>query len=365
MSDQGRVLVVDDDRLNRSLLSTNLRGLGYAVETAEDGAQALAMLQRACYDAILLDLVMPGMDGFEVLTRLKEDPATRAIPVIVISGNQEVESTVRCIELGATDYLTKPFNATILRARLSASLANKRLHDAQERYLSALQAHNAELDAFAHTVAHDLKQPVAAIYGYSGLLLADYPGTLNEDQYEIATQIEHLSKQTSSIIHELLLLASVRQEDVRVSRLNMVACLAAVQERLALLIKSEQASLSIPTAWPVALGYQPWVEEIWANYLSNALKYGGDQPRIELGATPQPDGMIRFWVRDYGLGMTAEQQTNLFVPFTRLNQVRIEGQGLGLSIVQRIAEKLGGQVGVSSAPEQGSTFWFALPAASS
>jgi two-component system, sensor histidine kinase and response regulator len=104
------------------------------------------------------------------------------------------------------------------------------------------------------------------------------------------------------------------------------------------------------------------VAEVWANYLSNAIKYGGDPPRAELGADLPADGRVRFWVRDNGPGLSPEDQARLFAPFERLHQVRAQGHGLGLSIVRRIVEKLGGEVGVESAVGQGSTFWFTLPA---
>jgi len=125
------------------------------------------------------------------------------------------------------------------------------------------------------------------------------------------------------------------------------------------------------SAWPAALGYGPWIEEVWVNYLSNAIKYGGQPPRMELGADPLPNpppqagegkggGMVRFWVRDNGSGITPEDQSRLFAPFTRLDQIRAGGHGLGLSIVRRIVEKLGGQVGVESQVGSGSTFSFTL-----
>ncbi len=115
----------------------------------------------------------------------------------------------------------------------------------------------------------------------------------------------------------------------------------------------------------IALGYAPWVEEVWVNYLSNAIKYGGrggEPPRMELGAEAQADGMIRFWVHDNGAGITPEDQARLFTPFTRLDQVRAAGHGLGLSIVRRIADKLGGHVSVDSQIGEGSTFSFTLAA---
>ena len=114
---------------------------------------------------------------------------------------------------------------------------------------------------------------------------------------------------------------------------------------------------------PIAKGYAPWVEEVWANYLSNGLKYGDQPPRMELGATPQSGGMVRFWVQDHGPGLTPEAQAMLFTEFTRLSEIRAEGHGLGLSIVRRIMEKLGGQAGVESngVSGQGSVFYFTLP----
>jgi two-component system, sensor histidine kinase and response regulator len=130
------------------------------------------------------------------------------------------------------------------------------------------------------------------------------------------------------------------------------------------MIAEHQAEVVVTDDWPVALGRGQWVEEVWVNYVSNALKYGGRPPRVELGAAEQEDGTVRFWVRDNGPGLTLEEKTQLFVPFTRLDQARAKGHGLGLSIVRRIVEKMGGQVGVESAIGQGSVFFFTLPSAS-
>jgi two-component system sensor histidine kinase/response regulator len=133
---------------------------------------------------------------------------------------------------------------------------------------------------------------------------------------------------------------------------------------LANIVEQYQADIRISPGWTTALGHAPWVEVVWANYISNAIKYGGRPPHIELGATAQDDGMVRFWVRDRGAGLTPEEQTRLFTPFTRLDQVHVKGHGLGLSIVRRIVEKLGGQVGVESRVGQGSVFSFTLPGCS-
>ncbi len=135
MTKTGNILVVDDDLLNRILLSTNLQEDGYTVEMAENGRQALEMLDTQPFDVVLLDLLMPEMDGYQVLEQMKANGSWRNIPVIVVSSLDEMESILRCIEMGATDYLPKPFDAPLLHARISASLASKRLHDMELEYI--------------------------------------------------------------------------------------------------------------------------------------------------------------------------------------------------------------------------------------
>jgi signal transduction histidine kinase len=135
------------------------------------------------------------------------------------------------------------------------------------------------------------------------------------------------------------------------------------QERLAHMLESNQAEINVPPQWPKAIGYGPWVEEVWVNYISNGVKYGGQPPRLKLGARELTNGSICFWIQDNGTGLTPEEQDKLFTPFTQLNKVRANGHGLGLSIVQRIVKKLNGQVGIVSQVGRGSIFTFTLPAA--
>jgi CheY-like chemotaxis protein len=143
---KGLVLVVDDNQLNRTLLATGLEEEGYSVQTATNGRQALAMLHNEPFDAMLLDLLMPEMDGYEVLEITRADEHLRHIPVIVISALDDMESVIRCIEMGATDYLTKPFDPVLLRARLNACLANKRIHDLEQEHLRAIQIERERVD---------------------------------------------------------------------------------------------------------------------------------------------------------------------------------------------------------------------------
>ena len=131
----GRILVVDDGAMNRRVLTAALERQGHTTGQASDGREALVALREGAYDVVLLDLVMPEMDGYATLEAIKADETLRHLPVIVISGVDELDSVVRCIEMGATDYLPKPFNAAVLHARVGASLAGKRLRDLELEYL--------------------------------------------------------------------------------------------------------------------------------------------------------------------------------------------------------------------------------------
>lgn len=222
----------------------------------------------------------------------------------------------------------------------------------------------SDLNAYADTVAHDLKTPLGLVMGYTQLL-NQYPAIQNDPQLAgFLKRIHKSNTQMLRIIEELLLMASVRtNDDVPALPLDVARSIRGATNRLELLIQEQSAVIHIPSEWPAAIGHTPWVEEVWANYISNAIKYGGTPPVVELGADPPHNGFVRFWVRDNGYGIDPSAHDRLFQPFNRLDVRKAEGYGLGLSVVRRIINKLGGEVGVESAPGQGSTFYFTLPTA--
>jgi signal transduction histidine kinase len=231
-------------------------------------------------------------------------------------------------------------------------------------HVAALQAQNKELEAYASTVAHDLKEPLAVMILTANLITRVTDLTFEELQ-EYLQQIRSNAYKMNSIINSLLLFAKVGKAEAPVECVDMAWVVKNVRDRLNHMINEHQATLDLPESWPDALGYAPWLEEVWANYITNALKYGGQPPRVELGASTQPDGMIRFWTRDNGPGIPPTAQARLFAPFSQINPMNTQGHGLGLSIVIRIVEKLGGQVGLESEAGQGNLFFFTLPATSS
>jgi signal transduction histidine kinase len=250
--------------------------------------------------------------------------------------------------------LVKPYDILLRQLKQHEQVLLQHANDLTHR--------NEELDAFSHTVAHDLKNPMSTILIAAAAI--DDPNLGAKEMRSFLHGIVETIHKMSRILDELLLLSQIRKVDIPGELIDMGNIVASARQQLADALESSSARLTTPPSWPAAIGYAPWVEQVWVNYISNAVKYGGTPPQIELGVDSLPGGMLRFWVRDKGRGISAEEQPNLFRPFIQLNQAHAMGSGLGLSIVRRIVEKLGGTVGVESQPGQGSCFYFTLPDAS-
>ncbi|MBN1937032.1 MAG: response regulator [Anaerolineae bacterium] len=376
------VIEVDEDGQCKTL----------AAESSGDLALATDVQSRQCMleESLLRQGNVLGVGDLDALSnrssmqQMLYDEGVRSYIVAPLMVQEELGGTLH-LEARASNVFNHEHVTAIIEiaALLAIAIRQVRLYDLAQQeilvrqaaeaalraYTAELEASNAELDAFAHTVAHDLKTPLTALIGYSLLLERRYDRISPEQVHDGLHVITQNAQKMDSIIDELLLLASVRKlDDIKISPLNMSTVVEQVRERLFPLIDERQAELVLPERWPVALGYGPWIEEVWANYISNAIKYGGSPPHIELGADEDVEQasdsgpVTRFWVRDNGDGIPLEQQEQLFGLFTRLDRdAKVEGHGLGLSIVRRIINKLGGKVGVESEVGQGSRFYFTLP----
>ena len=246
------------------------------------------------------------------------------------------------------------------------NLALERIASELQESNDQLEASNADLEAYAHTVAHDLKNPLAIVMGAMDLLVKQHGDLPSETRQELLDMVNISSLKMNDIINALLLLASLREENITLEPIEMAPIFSEAQDRVRNMIDSQQVDIVVPETWPASLGIPSWVEAVWTNYLSNAIKYGGNPARVEVGATAVNDnGEIQFWIKDNGKGLSPEEQGKLFSQFERLGHetmTSIEGHGLGLTIVQRIVNKLHGQVGVES-NDSGSTFFFTLSAA--
>lgn len=386
------LLVIDDTPDNVYVLLNLFSHIGYKVLIAQDGERGIQKTLYANPDLILLDIMMPGMNGFEVCQALKANKETKDIPIIFMTALSDLVDKVKGFEVGAADYITKPFQQEEVLARINAHLhirflqqqlkqqnkelyaeieVRKKLEDSlkktadslTERTL-ALERSNMELDAFAHTVAHDLKNPLNAMIILSEVLAesCDINKLPDAKSVDRLLMINRAGKEMLNIVNALLLLAGVsKQVSVDHHPIDMAQIVKHVlQQRLSNMITEYQAKIQLPEQWHTATGYAPWIEEIWMNYLTNGLKYGGRPPCLTLGSDQKAD-QIRFWIRDNGQGLKQETQQHLFKPFTRLHKDWAEGHGLGLSIVRQIVEKLGGYCGVESELGKGSLFYFTLP----
>ena len=363
------ILIAVDSSSNLGILIDYLKGFGFIVLETNSGEDALKVVGYLKPDVILLDVKLPGIDGFETCRQLKANQFIKNVPVIFMTTETGVIDKMHGFALGAVDYITKPIQTEELLARLRTHLTIQHLQSELEAQNERLQQEIAEreklieeLDAFAHTVAHDLKDPLGVTVNYAQFIKGYHSRMSPDDLEQYSDKIIKNGQKMSSIIEELLLLSSVRIERVTSEPIDMAPIIEEAQSRLTHMIEEARAEVMTPDEWPLAWGYAPWIEEVWTNYISNAIKYGGTPPLIQLGATISKDNTVKFWVKDNGPGLTLEAQAQLFVPFSRpTRKTNIKGHGLGLSIVQRIVERLGGSVGVESNGHGGSVFSFSLP----
>ena len=326
--------------------------LGFRPAVQYATASTLLMLIVGVWQGVLAKMVLPSVLVFALAL------PSKVVERLIEESTEELET------------INQQLRAEIAR-RKQVERELRRYQEQLEALVKSrtaeLETRNAELDAFAHTVAHDLKNPLAVILGYAetwqeyekeGLLGAEH-------QEAVMGKIYMCARKMGDIIDGLLVLSGLREDKMVPEPLDMAAILESARLALENLVREHGAEVVLPARneWPVVIGYAPWVEEIWINYISNAIKYGGRPPRVQVGFdVPDGDrGYARFWVRDNGRGLTPEEQERLFLPFTQLAQKVPGGHGLGLSIVHRITQRLGGEVGVQSQPGAGSLFYFTLP----
>lgn len=368
-----RILVLEDNKHDFYLIQRALQkwGLPCEITWVQRAEEALEKVPAQPFDIILTDFHLPGLSGLELLDQMSQQGV--GVPIIFITGSGTEFVAVEAMKRGAQDYLVKDPQQEYLKLlpiviqrayeEWENKVARQRAEAALQQYALDLAAQNAELDAFAHTVAHDLKTPLSVIIGFSQLLLKGSDYIQPEEEHYYLNLIANTGQQMNKIIEDLLLLADIRRRQLIWEPIDMAEIISKVQGQLAFIIGQMDAVVEVAADWHLAMGYAPWIERVWANYVSNGLKYGGQPPHIILGCDPPQAGFVRFWIWDNGPGISLEQQSHLFRSFSRLDELDStrKGHGLGLSIVQRIVQKYGGTVGVESKLGQGSLFWFTLP----
>ncbi len=363
MTAQVRILYIEDDRGGAELLRSYLTQFNWLVTLAVDGHSALAQYHASKFDIVLIDQTLPDITGLEVLRELNRldefPPAT-----IMVTGTGDEQTAVTAMKYGADDYIVKDVDGIyfeLLPTVINRALERRELRRNQQRLMLEQSRLIEELRAFNYAVAHDLKQPLSVLQTSTHLLERFLEDPTSERAKHKLTQMSETIDKMNDTLEALILFARIRETTlVEFQAVDMLELVKKVCQHLDDMIEETQAVILIPDSLPSALGYEPWIERIWVNYLSNALKYGGNPPRIEVGASVQPNGSVHYWVKDNGDGLTREEQTQLFIPFSRLRERQEEGHGLGLAIVNLITRRLGGEVTASSTPGEGSTFGFIL-----
>lgn len=379
-AEAGRVLVVDDNETNRDLLAHMLRRQKFQIEMASDGVSALEQARASEFDLILLDIMMPLMDGYEVLTRLKSDAATRHVPVIMISAVGEVDSVVRCIELGADDYLPKPFNPTLLKARIGACLEKKRGRDREMRLFAQLQENFGRLqslekmrDDLTHMIVHDLRTPLSSLLaGLQTMPMVQPLHGAQQECFEIAMRGGHT---LLGMINDLLDISKMEagQMELSLSAFPIPALLDDACEQVAASARLNHLVLrqEVEPDLPFLRGDEDKLRRTLVNLIGNAIKFTphggtvtvGARALVNEGASADQNGTL-FWVRDTGEGIPAEDFARIFDKFAQVEERRAGrsmSTGLGLALCKMVVEAHGGQIRVESEIGQGSTFSFIVP----
>jgi two-component system sensor histidine kinase/response regulator len=366
------ILVVDDDEGNRDVLSRRLQKEGYTVADAGDGSLALQKLAAESFDMVLLDIMMPELDGYEVLRRMKADDLLRHIPVIMISALGEIESVARCIEIGADDYLTKPFNPILLKARVSSSLDKKRGRDREVAMYEQLQENYAKLekletlrDDLTHMIIHDLRTPLTSVM--AAIQTLDVVGEVNSAQREVVTIAVEGADSLLGTINSLLDVEKLESGAMMLdlTLLALPELIASAVNQIAALAVEKKIELiqNLAPELPWLLGDEDKLRRTLVNLLGNAIKFTPSGGIVTIDVT-EIGQSVQFCVRDTGEGIPVEQFDRIFEKFGQVDSRtngRLMSSGLGLTFCKLTVEAHGGHIGVESTPWRGSTFTCSLP----
>jgi signal transduction histidine kinase len=371
MTGPATILIVDDERTNRRLLQALLGPQGYVTRTASSGEEALASIADDPPDLILLDVTMPGLDGREVAGAVKADPASRNIPIIMVTAQGDREARLAALDAGAEEFLTKPVDRAELWLRVRNLLRLKELGDLLENHKLTLEAEvqartaellvaNEAIRGFTAAAAHDLRTPLTSIVGFAILLNRNWETFSEESRRKFVTTIDRQSRKMSMLVDDLLALASIDAGGLNTAP-ELIVLGGAIDRCLEL--SGETGSVSVSCSPDLIVRVDPRdLERILDNYLQNAFKYGKPPARID--ATRVGD-MVEVRVIDSGPGVPPEFISNLFGRFTRCDTPATKvhkGTGLGLSIVRGLAEVNGGQARYEPNIPNGSCFVVELPA---
>ena len=366
-STPGRILVVDDTPLNVRLLSSILEIEGYSVVTATNGPDALKLVPETAPDVVLLDVMMPGMDGFEVCRRLKAQTLSANLPIVMVTALQDTQNRVQALEAGADDFLTKPVDEVEVLARVKTLVRTKRGRDELENAYAALQRSEGLRDSLSQMLVHDLRTPLTAIMASLDILLSNYRGKMDDLQNELLDMCMSSCRQMVNQVSELLdvgklesgamelNLQTVKADELLEKALNQVHSLALSNKiTIASSVEADTASFSADA---------DLLRRVLVNLIGNSLKFCPHGSALIVNVSPQENNML-FSVCDNGPGIAAEDCDKIFDKWGQAesnSSGRKSSSGLGLTFCRLAVEAHGGKIWVESVIDQGSDFRFTIP----
>lgn len=369
MANASKILIVDDNEINRNVLDGLILGLGHIPISAGNGKDAMAIIENQSTDLVLLDILMPGMNGYEVLSLIKNNNNLRHIPVIMISAVDEIESVVLCVEKGADDYLVKPFNPTLLKARICACLEKKILRDTEKYLHEKLERNYHELkkleqarDAMVHMIVHDLRNNVTTIRGYTQLLQSAIDkGCFDEKRiYKDIECIYESAEEMSTLIEGILDVSKIEAGEMPVSygEINLLDFAKNMCERYMPLAGGKNITISIDHESDSATvcADKELLSRIVQNLFVNALRYA--RTKIAVSVKCHNEKAI-FCIADDGAGIPKEYSEKIFEKYFQMETVtgkRRYGMGIGLAFCKIAVEAQGGSVWVESEEGKGAAF---------
>ncbi len=354
------VLLVDDEKVSLKILSDLLKQ-DVDIALAKNGLQALEKIKQNRPDLILMDVLMPGMDGFEVINILKADKAYEAIPVIFITGLNSAGEEERGLTLGAQDYIHKPFSPEVVKARVATQLKIVRQRLQLQKLSDELSEASEAKSRFLANMSHEIRTPLTSIIGYAeGITQGDFDERFINDAVGIIAQNgQHLL----NVVNEILDLSKIEANKLEIELLDMdlLALLGSIESLVQQQASAKGLGFSIDYEFPLPsmINSDPTrLKQILLNLINNAIKFT-EQGEVKVVVSQTDDKQLAFSVIDTGIGLTPEQITKLFNDFSQVDSSvarKYGGTGLGLSIARSLANKLGGDVSVSSVHQVGSQF---------
>lgn len=365
-----KVLIADDDRLNIRILGGILRGEGFVLGEASSGEQALEVYAPFQPDLVLLDVTMPGIDGFETCRRLRAQYGEKCAPVVFITARSDSNDVVEGLGVGAVDYLPKPFKPKEVLARIRSHLQNRILSEQQKLLVEQLRQANQAKNKFLGMAAHDLRNPLASIRGIAEFLREGAVGPLNADQLDLVETIHGASTSMLDMVNELLDVATIESGELKLHRGNHD--LAELVAKAVAMINREAAKKGThivfePPPSPVILLIDPAkMKQVIDNLLTNGVKYSPPGSTITISVSrDEAAGTCSLAVRDQGPGIPDNERDKLFKDFSRLSSQPTGGEkstGLGLAICRKIVDAHHGSIGAENLPKGGCEFRVTLPA---